>query len=130
MEYSIVENGVVINVVIADTALAANWYEGNHGIGALFDGVTFTQPPQPTPKPIPQTPIRITSKLEYMNRFTDAELAAIYTAAKSVISVEIWLEKFKLASEIDLDDPRTIGGVRAMEAAGLLATGRAAVILA
>jgi hypothetical protein len=65
-----------------------------------------------------------------MNRFTDSELATIYTAAKTVVSVEIWLEKFKLASEINLDDPYTIGGLQAMEAAGLIGVGRAAEILA
>lgn len=72
----------------------------------------------------------ILTKLDYMNRFTDAELAAIYTAAKSSVAIEVWLEKFKLATEINLDDPRTIDGVNALEAAGLLAPGRAAEILA
>ena len=46
MEYSIVENGVVINVVVADSALGSNWHEGNHGIGALFVAGVFTQKPQ------------------------------------------------------------------------------------
>lgn len=70
------------------------------------------------------------SKLEYMGRFTDAELAAIYTVAKQVVQVEIWLEKFKLATDVDLADPRTSSGLFALEAAGLLATGRATEILA
>jgi hypothetical protein len=65
-----------------------------------------------------------------MNRFTDAELAGIYTAAKSIIAVEIWFEKFKLAGDINLDDPRTVAGLQAMEAAGLLVAGRASEILA
>lgn len=72
----------------------------------------------------------ILSKLEFMNRFTDLELAGIYTAAKSSVAVEIWLEKFKLASEINLDDPRTVAGIQALEDGGLLAAGRAAEILA
>lgn len=70
------------------------------------------------------------SKLDYMNRFTDAELASIYNAAKSSVAIEVWLEKFKLATEINLDDPRTIAGVQALEAAGMLTAGRAAEILA
>jgi hypothetical protein len=70
------------------------------------------------------------TKLQYMSRFTDAELAAIYTAAKASVQVEVWLDKFKLAQEIDLTDPQTIAGVQALEAAGLLAAGRAAEILA
>ena len=73
---------------------------------------------------------RILTKLEYMNRLTDAELAGIYTAAKTTVQVEIWLDKFKLASEINLDDPYTVGGLQAMEAAGLIGTGRSMEILA
>jgi hypothetical protein len=76
------------------------------------------------------TSVRTLTKLAYMNRFTDAELAAIYTAAKSNIRVEVWLDKFRLAEEINLDDPSTIAGVQALEAAGLLAAGRSAEILA
>jgi hypothetical protein len=71
-----------------------------------------------------------------MNRFTDDELAAIYTAAKSVMQVEVWLAKFNAATpdadgtSIGLDDPRTIEGLQGIEASGLLAAGRAAEILA
>lgn len=72
---------------------------------------------------------RILTKLQYMNRFTDTELATIYTVAKTNVAVEIWLEKFKLSSEINLDDPRTVGGVQALEQFGLIGTGRAAEIL-
>jgi hypothetical protein len=82
-------------------------------------------------EPIVTTPsVRTLTKLEYMSRFTDAELAAIYTAAKSSVQVEVWLDKFKLAEEINLDDPSTIAGVKALEAAKLLATGRSTEILA
>lgn len=70
------------------------------------------------------------TRLEYMNRFTDAELATIYTVAKSNVQVEVWLEKFKAATSIDLTDPRTIAGVQALEAVGIIGAGRAAEILA
>lgn len=72
---------------------------------------------------------RTITKLEYMNRFHDDELAALYTAAKSVVQVEIWLEKFKVSEFIDLADPRTVAGVNALEAAGIIGAGRAAEIL-
>lgn len=78
----------------------------------------------------PVVPKRTLTKLEYMDRFTDAELANIYPAAKSSVQVEVWLEKFKLASEINLDDQRTIDGLNSLEVAGLLAAGRAQEILA
>jgi hypothetical protein len=74
-------------------------------------------------------PVLLT-RLQFMDRFTDAELAGIYTAAKQSVPVEIWLEKFKLSTEIDLTDLRTIAGIEALEAGGLLDVGRAAEILA
>lgn len=81
------------------------------------------------PAPITPTLPNLT-KLEYMNRFTDIELVAIYTAAKVSVEVEIWLEKFKLAEFVNPQDPTTIAGLQALETAGLLAQGRAAEILA
>jgi hypothetical protein len=109
---------------------------GDKVVGELYPNYTgiewvmvaYSDPVIPAPPAPPRQ--SILSKLEYMDRFTDAELAGIYTAAKSVVQVEVWLEKFKLASEINLDDPRTIAGVQALEAAGLLNAGRAQEILA
>jgi len=79
-------------------------------------------PDKPVSRPI--------SKLEFMERFTDEELAAIYAAAKTDVRVEVWMDKLKLASEVDLTDARTRAGVEALEALGLIAQGRAAEILA
>jgi len=84
----------------------------------------------------PTPPVRRLSKLQYMQRFTDAELAAIYSAAKVSAAVEVWLAKFNAASvetdgtSVDLDDPRTIAGLQALEASGLIGAGRAAEVLA
>ena len=80
------------------------------------------QPPKPAPRPI--------SKLEFMERFTDEELAAIYAAAKTDVRVEIWVDKLKLAEFVDLTDPRIRNGIINLEAAGLIAKGRADEILA
>lgn len=77
--------------------------------------------PQPAPRPV--------TKLAFMERFTDEELAAIYAAAKTDVRVEVWMDKMKLASEIDLADPRTRAGVEALEALGLIGQGRAAEVL-
>lgn len=86
------------------------------------------------PAPV-QAPRRLT-KLAYMNRFHDDELAAIYTAAKTVVQVEVMLAKLNAATpdadgtSVDLDDPRTVGGLYALEAVGLISAGRANEILA
>lgn len=86
------------------------------------------------PAPV-QAPRRLT-KLAYMNRFHDDELADIYTAAKTVVEIEVMLAKLNAATpdadgtSVDLNDPRTVGGVYALEAVGLIAAGRANEILA
>lgn len=128
MRFVILENNIVANIALADGPLAENWIENDTaGIGWSYDGKTFTAPLPPVEPVIPVS--RILSKLEYMNRFHEEELVAIYTAAKSVILVEIWLEKFKLASNVDLDDAATIAGLKQMELAGLIGEGRSAEIL-
>jgi hypothetical protein len=117
MRYEILDavNGKVVNTIEASEDFCATHYP----FYRLVEEPIATAPS-----------VRTLTKLEYMNRFTDAELAAIYTAAKSNVQVEVWLDKFKLAEEINLDDPSTISGVQALEAAGLLSTGRSAEILA
>ena len=75
------------------------------------------------------------TKLEFMQRFTDVELATLYTVAKTNVAVEIWLAMFNATTpdaqgySVYLNDPRTIESVQMLEAAGLLAAGRAAEIL-
>lgn len=57
MRYAIIENGVVVNVVVADAefALQQGWIECPSGApGWLYDGQTFTAaPPPPAPEPAP-----------------------------------------------------------------------------
>lgn len=111
MKYQINSTGAVI---LADKAFVDQYHAGDYT--EVQDASTVRK--------------RILSKLEYMNRFTNDELAAIYTAAKTVVQVEIWLEKFKLASEVDLDYPDVKAGLMALEVYQLIAQGRAAEILA
>ena len=47
------------------------------------------------------------SNFDFFSRFFENEIKAIYTAAKNIIDVEIWKDKFKMMSEIDLNDPCT-----------------------
>lgn len=72
---------------------------------------------------------RILTHLEYMSLFKPEELVNIYTLAKTVVDVEIWLDKFKLASDISKDDPETVKGLNSLESAGILAKGRTLEIL-
>lgn len=73
-------------------------------------------------------PRRLTHK-QFSDRFTDAEMQAILAAAEANEALKVWWEKFKLARDINLDDPATQGGVHALEIAGLIGEGRAAEVL-
>lgn len=74
-------------------------------------------------------PRRLTPKA-FSDRFTEAEMQALLAAAGSNVALMTWWEKFKLAQDINLDDPATQSGVQALEIAGLLSAGRAAEVLA
>lgn len=78
--------------------------------------------------------MRVT-KQQFIDRMTPAEMAGILGAARQSVAIEAWLFRFNSVTpdpdgtSIDLRDPRTIAGVQSLEAAGLLAAGRAAEIL-
>lgn len=74
-------------------------------------------------------PQKVITKLALINRFTMDELAAIYTAAKTEVMVEVFLEKLKLAEEVNLADAQTIGGLQALAASGLLTEARVQEVL-
>jgi len=110
--------GRIVNIIKSDEAYALS-------IGATLasDGdEIYSEPLVPVQK-------TVFTKLEFMNKFSPSELEAIYTAAKAVISIEVWLDKFKLAESVDISNPDTIAGIQALEAGGLLAEGRAVEIL-
>lgn len=67
--------------------------------------------------------------LAFMELFTDAELVGILNAAKVDAQVELFVLKMKQAEFIDLNYQPTIDGVNSLEAAGLLAVGRATEVL-
>lgn len=70
------------------------------------------------------------SPLDFLDRFTTDEIIAIRAAAKVSPEVDAWLYRFDRAQSVDIDDQRTITVVQNLEAAGLIAAGRAAEILA
>lgn len=72
---------------------------------------------------------RIT-RLEFLQRFTDGEMQVIVTASEKTPSLKTELLKWQTSDGVVLSDPETQSGVKALEIAGLIAAGRAAVILA
>lgn len=85
--------------------------------------------PELPPEPEPVAPA-VMSKIGFLARFTPEELVGIYTAAKTVVQLEVYIDKIRMAEEVDLTFPETVEGVNALESFGLLAPGRAAEILA
>lgn len=81
---------------------------------------------------LPDLPVRVheLSIMDFRSRFTDGEKIAIYTAADAAIAIKVWLDDLQSSEYVSLDDPRTVGGVYAMEFGGLIGPGRAAEILA
>ena len=112
------------NIIIADAAF----------IGARYPDAKLLpdQVPEPAPE-IERVPVfvpRIISRLEFYGLFSDEELVRVYTATKESIPLEIFLDKVKVAQDITINDPRTVAGVQALEALGIIGEGRAAEILA
>lgn len=48
MKFAIIENGVVVNLAVADTALADNWIQSDTAaMGDIYSNGEFTTPPAP-----------------------------------------------------------------------------------
>ena len=134
MEYALIEEGLVTNVIVSDLEnlpTSGMWIDITEnpevGIGWAYNGSIFIAPV--VVAPIPE-PVTILTLLAFRSRFTLAEKQVIYTAAETSVDVRIFLDDLSAASKIDLEDLRTIDGVESLEASGLLAMGRAAEILA
>ena len=87
---------------------------------------------EPGPPPAEPTERHVSNKA-FLSRFTDDEaididLASI-GATREAATVRRYLSKVNAAQQIDLADNETRTGVQALEAAGLLAPGRALAIL-
>ena len=124
--FVIVENGVVVNRVVADTAFESNWIQHDTAqIGWKYDGTNFIPPPDNPPS----LPNRI-SKLAFIARFTPDEYVGIVTARKTDPTVEAWYDLMFLADSINLEDQRTIDGVNFMVTKNLITAARASEILA
>jgi hypothetical protein len=85
---------------------------------------TYTADFEALPVAISYTP------LDFIARFTDAEQSAISTACLSNAALNLWMMKAMGAQEIVVTDQRTIDGMNALIAAGLLTEARKTEILA
>ncbi|MFT5766730.1 MAG: hypothetical protein ACI9DH_000549 [Halioglobus sp.] len=129
-QYAEIINASVVSVIVADITtiggFPGQWVditgEPGVGIGWGYAGEVFSAP---AALPLPT----VFTRLAFRNRFTMAEKQTIYTAAASSVDIRIFLDDLAAASEIDITNLQTAGGVQALEAAGLIATGRSTEIL-
>lgn len=144
MHYALIRNAKVNNIIVADdesfvALIAPDWdaiapvpEDAPVAIGWGWAGASFVEPePEPELEPAP-VPRHIT-QLAFLNRFTDPEAIAIDLASigatQQAAAMRRYLSKVNAASYIDLDRLDTRAGVQALEAAGILAAGRALEIL-
>jgi hypothetical protein len=91
-------------------------------VGLVYPEIVLPAPVQEVKPPL--------SVLDFRNRFTQAEKIAIYTAAKSVVAIQVWIDDLASAKDVNVTHTQTIEGINALESAGLIGAGRAAEILA
>jgi len=84
-------------------------------------------PPEPTPAPPPAV---ILNKVDFLRLFTQAERITIREASAVNQVIADYQYMLDAAVTVSLDDPDILTGVPLLEAAGLIAPGRAAQILA
>lgn len=137
---ALIANGIVDNVILGHPenyweAIDITVMDPRPGIGWAYDGDQFTAP-EIVPVPPPS---RIT-RLAFRNRFTTTELVALDLASiddpaaaapqrQLAASLRVMQANLQAATFIDLQRPDTRAGVQQLEAAGLLAAGRALDIL-
>ena len=117
------------NTIVADEAF----------VEANYPGAWELVPAPPPIDAAEPTDARIT-RLAFRNRFTQAEKVALELAAldnpaastaqrQQAAALRSYLKDLDAATFVDLERPDTVAGVQSLGAAGLLAEGRAAVIL-
>ena len=127
-----IENGVVLELTETDPAGRYHpmipWVDVSPvdgiQVGWRESGSTYVAPPAP----VVSRPTQITP-LEFMARLTEGEAHAISAAAIAAPAILFWLIQCSGASYIDLVDPRTVAGVQALAAAGLLTSDRATALV-
>ncbi len=78
----------------------------------------------------PASGVNVLSSLQFMERFSLQTQLAVVAATKVNDEIKLWYDKMLAADEINLRDQRTIDGVNAMVAAGIISRHEAKVALA
>lgn len=121
--------GAVENVIVADLAFVQAVYPGRWRVQVA-----------PAQSGGPEAKNNRLSPLAFLRRFTDEERtrfdlssiddpSASEEERKRAAMLRMFEGDYKLASYVRLDDPRTVAGVKGLEALGIIAKGRAKEVL-
>lgn len=105
--------------------LSASVPDAAEELGYAGQGFFPVTPPPPEPPPVDEL-----NKIDFLRLFTQAERITIRQAAKVNPQVEDYQDMLNQAVIVRLSDPDIQTGIPTLEAAGILAPGRAAQILA
>jgi hypothetical protein len=87
MQFAIIENGVVTNVVVADEALESNWIETDQaGIGWLYQNGEFLPPP-------PVVPTKAEQEANRKAAYTAEADPLFFMSQRGEATVEEWQAK-------------------------------------
>jgi hypothetical protein len=137
--------------------LRVRYLDGSEGYQEIYNGITQrltdlsgitieTSPPYSISNPEPEQPSweltdpaeptiytahqGLFSKQQFMSLFAHNEISAIYTAAKTDVDVEIWLDRLRVQPDpVDLQAPLTIEGVGFLVSKGFITQERLQEIL-
>jgi hypothetical protein len=135
MNYALIKNGFVENLILADQAfadyIAHEWDAvvpaNGMAIGWSYVGGVGTAPVVVQPRPS----VRDLAPVAYLKRFTQPERIAIRAAATANPAVNDYVQLLNAVTDVvHLDDPDTVAGLNALETAGLIGVGRSAAIRA
>jgi hypothetical protein len=109
---ALIRNGVVENIIVSepefagtlgyDVAIPIDGYSPMPGISWKYSNEVFTPP-------APVINSRMISKVQYLNRFPDQKLSAIYAATVTDPNLQLIQAKFDATvDEVNLDDPTLV----------------------
>lgn len=130
MRISIVKNNIVENVIEAKSLAEAQALFKTHTCRVAVDEVIGDQIIANVLTKAPKQKISNITKKDFLGRFSDAELAAIYAKEATDITVKIFLDKINNADDIDLNATDLIKMMAYLQAQGHLTKARSDEILA
>lgn len=123
---AIIENGVVVNVIVADSGSnGVDVTDLNVNPGWLYDGVDFTPPPLPVTPPPPPAPLYSSYTVAtFIEALTRDEALNFLATMKTDPLLEMWYELAKARNGVDFNDEATRTNAAYLVQAGILTQDR------